>query len=309
MENVKGNVFDIQRYSIHDGYGIRTVLFLKGCPLRCKWCANPESWTSDPQLFYTQTKCIGCNTCVKKCLNGEAEPKKEGSIRINWDKCRKEQLDWVAQCPTGALSIKGNYMTTEQAFEEVVRDQAFFEESGGGVTVSGGEPFAQSDFLLSFLKHCKKNGIHTAVETTGYVKYEVLREIAEYTDCFLYDIKTMDSEIHKKWTGVGNEKILSNLQRISKMNKDIIVRTPLIPGVNDKIEDIKNIMKFLKECRIDNYNILPFHQYGSKKYSSIGVEYPLGTLEAPEKTYVEQLQKIIEEEGFLREFKQNYELD
>lgn len=303
MNKVKGNIFDIQRYSIHDGYGIRTVLFLKGCPLRCKWCANPESWTAKTQLFYSQMKCIGCKICVKKCSHGEVEDEEGGGIRICWEKCGKEPLDWVEHCPTEALSLKGKYMTVEEAFEEIVKDRAFFKASGGGVTISGGEPFAQPAFLSSFLKRCKEGGIHTAVETTGYVAWEVLLECAPYVDLFLYDIKTMDSKVHKKWTGVENEGILSNLQSLSRMGKDIMVRTPLIPGVNDRKEDIEQIMEFLKECGITKYNILPFHQYGSKKYSSIGIAYPLGGLAAPPKEYVTELEKIIEEKGFLREFK------
>lgn len=295
MEIRQGNVFDIQRYSIHDGPGIRTVVFLKECPLRCKWCSNPESWQEAPQLFYSSTRCISCMSCVQSCPNQEVTEEKgeENGIKIHWDRCQGRSMEWVDVCPTKALSVKGKWMKVEEVFSEIIKDEAFYRQSHGGVTLSGGEPLLQADFAAELLGLCRDNGIHTAIETTGYVPRINLEKVLPVTDLFLYDLKSADSETHKKWTGADNHKILQNLEWLSKQKVNIFVRTPMIPGVNDKEEDILEIIEILQRNEIHNYDILPFHQYGSGKYLSCGVEYTMQDVKPFSEEYIEKIRNII----------------
>ena len=315
---MKGSVFDIQRYSIHDGGGIRTVVFLKGCPLRCRWCSNPESQAGHPEVFYIKSRCIGCRTCVHSCPNGEVEAVPDpgeyassGSagpdteepsfqIVVHHDRCIGD-LSWVKACPAGALRVKGEWMESREVFEEILKDEVFYRRSKGGVTLSGGEPLLQPDFAEEILSLCRGAGISTAVETTGDVPWEIIDRIRPLTDLFLYDMKAMDTQVHRTWTGRGNEQILENLRKLAKAGARIMVRTPLIPGVNDREEDILKILAFLKECGITHYDILPFHQMGSGKYESIGIPYTLAELKVHEDAYVEELRRMIEEKGFDRE--------
>lgn len=295
-EGIKGNVFDIQRYSIHDGEGIRTVVFLKGCSLRCKWCANPESWDMKPQLFYIKSRCIGCHTCVHTCKMQEIESI-SGGIQIHWERCGKD-YSFVDACPTGALSVKGKYMLVDEVMKEVEKDRPFYDESNGGVTLSGGEPLVQQSFALALLRECRNKGISTAIETTGNIMWTRLKEVVPFVDLFLYDLKTMNSETHEHWTGQRNELILENLKRLASLGADIMVRTPIIPDVNDQIADIENIVAYLKTCGIKKYDILPFHQYGSGKFESIGQKYTLMDLKAPSDEKINNFRKIIQEAGF-----------
>ena len=297
---MKGNIFDIQRYSIHDGKGIRTVVFLKGCPLRCKWCANPESWEVHPQLYYVKSKCIGCKTCVATCANHEVEAE-EDHIKVIRENCTGDYT-WVDNCPTGALRVEGQKMQAKDVVEEVKKDQIFYQYSDGGVTFSGGEPLLQKDFIQELLELCKQEGISTAVETAGLVSPEVLDQVRPYVDLFLYDIKSMDPEVHWRWTGQSNDQILQNLKRLAQSGANIMVRTPLIPGVNDREEDINAIMDYLNQCGIRKYSILPFHQYGSGKYESLGLNYELADLKVPSDDYIVKLKKQIQDRGFTDEF-------
>jgi len=295
---VKGLVFDIQRYSLHDGPGIRTIIFLKGCPLKCKWCSNPESQQTGPQLFFTKSRCIRCGLCVKSCPNNEVVMTKDG-IRVNWDAVDNTNLQWTKACPTGALSIKGEWMTVEEAFYEIMKDEVFFRQSGGGVTLSGGEPLMQSQFAFELLKKVQEEGISTAVETTGAVQKEVLLAVAPYVDLFLYDFKHCDNDAHIKYIGASNTLIKSNLKALAEAGADIMVRTPLIPGINDSKECIAGIMGTLKSFGIKKFSLLPFHQYGSGKYESIGACYELKGLSVPDSEHVESLKNMIEKEGFI----------
>lgn len=290
---LKGNIFDIQRYSIHDGPGIRTVVFLKGCPLRCKWCSNPESWKTEPQLFYASSRCIGCLTCVKNCPNKEITAK-EGKLQIHWERLEHNQLGWAETCPAKALSIKGKWMGTDEVYAEVAKDMAFYKRSGGGVTLSGGEPLLQAEFAAELLHMCREHGVHTAVETTGCVPLESIQKVMGVTDLFLYDLKSADNKVHERWTRTGNDRILENLRWLSGKGADIFVRTPIIPGVNDRERDILEIIEILQEDEISNYDILPFHQYGSGKYLSCGIKYAMQDIKPPEDSCVEKIKDIIQ---------------
>ena len=292
---MRGNVFDIQRYSIHDGNGIRTVVFMKGCPLRCKWCANPESWKLESQLFYKKSSCIHCHMCVDSCKNSEV------TLEDNEIKLHTGDYDFVRVCPTEALCVKGNWMRVDEVMKEIRKDKAFYERSNGGITISGGEPLLQHEFTLELLKQCKLEGISTAIETTGHIKQEILEKVLPFVDLFLYDIKSMDTNVHKQYTGVGNEQILANLKYLSD-KANIMVRTPMIPGVNDKKEDIEAITNYLKECNIRKYAVLPFHQYGSNKYDAIQIPYEMKDVKMHSEDYVNKIKEYITSQGFIDEF-------
>ncbi len=292
---MKGNVFDIQRYSIHDGNGIRTVVFMKGCPLRCKWCANPESWKLESQLFYKKSNCIHCHMCIDACQNSEV------TLENNEIKISSGNYDFVRVCPTESLCVKGKWMSVEEVMKEIRKDLPFYKQSNGGVTISGGEPLCQHEFTLELLKRCKEEGISTAVETTGHVDSKVLNEILPFVDLLLYDVKMMNSEDHKKWTGVGNELLLKNLKEISgKVN--IMVRTPMIPNVNDTKEEIQKILDYLKICNIKKYSILPFHQYGSNKYEALQIPYQMHDVKMHSEEYINEIKVFVKKQGFIEEF-------
>lgn len=294
MKQNKGNIFDIQRYSIHDGPGIRTVVFLKGCPLRCRWCANPESQSSAPQIFYVRSRCIGCRCCVGACPDSEVAWQDDG-LAIDWKKCESSDLRWTDVCPTGALSVKGRWMEVSEALQEIEKDRIFYERSGGGVTLSGGEPLQQAEFAIALLTECRRAELHTAVETTGAVSFETLEDAAAVTDLFLYDIKAADAKLHREWTGAEQGLILENLRRLAGIHDNIFVRTPFIPGVNGNEDEILAIIEILKQAGIRQYDILPFHQYGSGKYVSCGMHYDMQDTQPPDEALVYKIRTLIEE--------------
>ena len=271
----KGMIFDIQRYSIHDGPGIRTTVFLKECPLRCGWCANPESWGSVPRLFHLQSRCIRCFSCAAAAKEGQVKAAPDGPI-FDFGSCTGDDaLRLAAACPAGALVVKGTPMTPEEVFRAIERDLPFYERSGGGVTLSGGEPLLQKDFAKELLTLCKKARISTAVETTGLVPWETFAELQGLVDLYLYDIKHLDPEVHKARTGRSNEQISENLKKLSATGAHIHVRTPVIPGFNDTPEALRAIADFLDALGIRERTLLPFHQYGSSKFRSCGLSYQM----------------------------------
>ena len=269
---MKGIVFDIQNYAIYDGPGIRTIIFLKGCPLKCEWCQNPESQKLNPQISYFKEKCQLCEICVNACPNNALqllndEIKRDKALCTTCGICSE-------MCPNQVMEIIGRSVSVEELVEIVLRDKPFYDNSGGGVTISGGEPTMQINFLLELLKVLKKQGIHTAIETCGYFNEDLIRELVKYIDLFLFDIKLIDNEKHKEFTDVSNEKILTNFSKIlSKIGSErIIPRIPLIPGVNTDVSTIQHIITFLQEINYKGQiHLMPYNKLTKTKYEKVGM--------------------------------------
>ncbi|MBD3254691.1 MAG: glycyl-radical enzyme activating protein [Candidatus Lokiarchaeota archaeon] len=268
-------VFHIQRFVLHDGPGIRTTVFLKGCPLRCKWCHNPEGLEAYPELGYIESRCVLCQKCVEICPVKAIEIWEEG-VSINRKDC-SVCFKCVNICPSKALEIIGEYKTPEEIIHEVMNDVEFYEESGGGLTISGGEPLAQSKELLELLKKAKENNLHICLDTTGYRDWEVFENILDYVDVVLYDIKQLDDILHKELTGVSNQLILQNLKRCVKKNIEVLVRIPIIQGQNfNKVEsELPKYLKHLIGLGIKRFELIPYHKFGEQKYHMMGKDYSI----------------------------------
>ena len=286
---MKGTVFDIQRFSIHDGPGIRTTVFLKGCSLHCYWCHNPESIRPRPEIQFFPEKCIGCGECLLVCQHG-ARIVRDGAVAYLRQEC-EACGECVETCYASATTIIGKEMSVEEVMAEVLRDRAFYETSGGGVTLSGGEPVIQRDFAQAILERCKAEGIHTAIETAGNYPWEFLEPLLSATDLVMMDLKHMDPDEHRAATGVTNERILANAQRLAQTGKAVLFRTPVIPTVNDTPEAIGAIADFvhaLASARERNgsgdtafieFELLPFHRLAADKYRSLGLDYRASQLQ------------------------------
>ncbi len=264
-----GIIFDIKKYAIHDGPGIRTTVFLKGCPLQCFWCHNPEGINPDPELIYQSNRCLeDCSDCISVCQN-EALSKQNNSIFINRKKCALSGK-CADICPTEALRIIGRKISVLELILEIEKDRIFFDQSKGGVTFSGGEPLMQPKFLSALLEECQNRNIHTVVDTCGYTPFRNLAEIKDKVDLFLYDLKIMDEKKHKDITGTSNRVILENLKNLSKLKKKIIIRIPLIANLNDTEKNIRQTAEFLKSLgNIKDINLLPYHKIGTGKYKNL----------------------------------------
>lgn len=294
LRAVTGTVFNIQHYCIHDGPGIRTNVFVKGCPLHCLWCANPESQSPLPQLMYRADSCVGCTACVAACPNGAVQPVLGGKVRTDRSLCNGCG-QCIPVCPTRARELSGTIVTAGQVFEEVAGDALFYGEEGG-VTVTGGEALAHPRFTAALLQLCRRAGIGTAVETCGFAPWETVREVLQWCDVVLYDEKHMDSSLHQRYTGQGNTLILENLQRINDaLPCEIWVRVPVIPGYNDSEEHIAQIGAFVKEhiTRCTQVHLLPFHRLGESKAEQL--ERPDNGFSSivPEDSRMEALREII----------------
>jgi pyruvate formate lyase activating enzyme len=290
----KGVVFDIQRFTIHDGPGIRTEVFLKGCPLKCLWCSNPESINPRPELGVFKNRCIGldkCGKCVKACPFSAlivSENKVVGKDKGYCTEC----LKCVEVCPSNALVAFGRVMTVKDVVDELERDKPFYEKSGGGVTLSGGDPLVQEEFVLEILKECKKRGLHTCLETEGYASWGKIEKLLPYVDMMLYDIKCINSNKHREYTGVGNELILENVKKIASRNIPLIIRIPVVPGYTDSIENIDETSKFISNHlghTVKQVQLLPYHAFARPKYEALGLEYGLMSVEYPTKEHVMEL--------------------
>lgn len=275
-----GYVFNIQHYSMHDGPGIRTMVFLKGCPLRCKWCSNPESQHPGPELALKPGNCISvqeCGRCLSVCPSAAIQKKEDGKISIDRELCQT-CLKCAENCPAKALHAFGNIRSISEIIRIVENDGAFYARSGGGMTLSGGEPLMQPEFAIELLKEAKRRRINTAIETCGFADWCTLQMVAEFIDTILFDIKCIDAEKHRQFTGVSNEVILRNFTKLCQTfpNKPIMVRTPVVPGFNNSVEDISAIIEFIKGGPNISYQILPYHRLGQPKYEYLDRQYSLG---------------------------------
>jgi pyruvate formate lyase activating enzyme len=275
-----GLVFNIQRYSVHDGPGIRTIVFLKGCPLACRWCSNPESQSNAPELAFNANKCIGgaaCGLCRQACPQAAVKLVADGKIEIDRLKC-VTCFSCVDACPAKALHIFGNSMTVDEVLKAAEADGVFYGRSGGGLTLSGGEPLAQGSFTVALLKEARRRRMNTAMETCGLGDWAVLAEAAKYLNTIIFDIKTIDAQKHKEYTGAGNEAILANFTRLCEEFPALpkLVRTPVIPGFNDSEGDIAAIADFLAGRPNVDYELLAYHRMGQPKYRYLDRDYPLG---------------------------------
>jgi len=294
-----GLIFDIKRYALHDGPGIRTTVFFKGCPLHCPWCHNPEGQDSKPELSFNQTRCLeDCTECIKICPK-DALSRLNHSISIDREKC-DFCGDCTQACPTNALEIIGRELSVEEVMKEIEKDRVFYEESAGGVTFSGGEPLAQLEFLNSILEECKKKSIHTVLDTCGYISFNDLEKIAEKVNLFLYDFKLMDDEKHQEVTGVSNKLIIGNLKKLSESGSKIVVRIPIIQGVNDSEDNITKTADFLTSLPgIKDISLLPYHKGGRQKYERLSKASWMDKTPTPSREKIIGIKKKLECFGFM----------
>ncbi len=265
-----GLVFNIQKFSIQDGPGIRTTVFMKGCLLRCPWCSNPEGMGSAPEIMPSERKCIACKKCMEACAPGAISFRAD--IReIDWARC-SECLACAEVCPSRALEVVGKYRTVDETFRIAERDRDFYETSGGGVTVSGGEALLQWEFVRELLKKCQEAGLHTALDTTGYCDWEDMRQVLHYTDLVLFDVKHTDPGRHRERTGVSNDRILRNLERAASMTK-IWLRVPVVPGFNDSEPEMHSTAKLAVRIGAEKVSLLPCHDWARDKYRRLGRRY------------------------------------
>ncbi|MFW6113761.1 MAG: glycyl-radical enzyme activating protein [Actinomycetota bacterium] len=289
-----GLVFNIQKYSIHDGPGIRTTVFMKGCSLACKWCSNPESVNPYQEIMTYDIRCIGCGKCAEVCPVGAIALTEEGR-EIDWDKC-DNCLKCAEVCPAKAIECVGDRMTLDQVVKKVEQDRIFYDNSGGGMTVSGGEPLVQPEFVAELLRRCKTKGIHTALDTSGNVPWENVEMVLEHVDLVLFDIKHMDPEMHRKGTGAGNRNILENAGKVASRARTWI-RIPLIPGYNDSESNISKVAEFASDIGAEKVSLLSYHDLGSSKYPKLGRVYQMEGTIPPDDDAVESVKEAIESHG------------
>jgi pyruvate formate lyase activating enzyme len=268
-----GVVFNIMRYCVHDGPGIRTTVFLKGCPLRCSWCHNPEGMKSEIEFSFREDRCVRCGNCYAACPNGAVEKRGERYLPVR-EECESCGT-CVTTCYAEAREQVGKDMTVSEVMGEILKDRTFFDQTGGGVTFSGGEPLLHPKFLRALLQACGDQHIHTALETTGFCSEETLASVLPLTDLFLYDVKLMDSDAHRRFAGVENERIFENLETICRSGKQVIARIPVIPGVNDHDANVQAMIAYLKsKTTIATVHLLPYHEFGREKGLRIGMDVP-----------------------------------
>jgi len=293
--STKGVVFNIQKFSVDDGPGIRTTVFMKGCPLNCPWCGNPESKNFIPELMTRDINCKGCGACVKVCPQDAISLTKDTGRRIDRTIC-DQCLLCVQSCLYGSLVRCGTHMTVNEVLDEVLQDRIFYKNSGGGVTVSGGEPLSQSAFVSALFAECKNEGLQTALDTSGYAKWKHIQAVLPFVDLILFDIKHLDPEIHQKIIGVSNDIILDNLEKVSKV-KEVWLRIPLVPGFNDSEEQIRKIALLGKEVGVQKISLLPYHEGGRSKSDQLGIAYGFPDRKTQDEASVNHLKRMIETIG------------
>lgn len=298
MNDITACIFNIQKYSIHDGPGIRTVVFFKGCPLNCLWCSNPESQDNKMQIICDKTKCEQCLHCINVCPKNAIILNNE-HIEVDSNKCIS-CFTCKNSCPKKALTIEGEFLTLLKVFNEVMKDEMFYEESNGGVTLSGGEVLMQHEFASQLLKLFKIKNIHTAIETTGYASSEAFSKFIEDVDLLLFDMKHYDREKHFKATNVYNDIIIENLKIAIDIRKDVIIRIPVIPDINSSLEDARGFCKLLKSITTNSLkvNLLPFHQFGQKKYELLNKTYAFQNITQLHEEDLLEYKNIFIENGF-----------
>ncbi|MDY7037856.1 MAG: glycyl-radical enzyme activating protein [Thermodesulfobacteriota bacterium] len=284
----KGLIFKIDRFCLQDGPGIRTMVFMKGCPLRCRWCSNPESQNPYSEIMVNNIRCTQCGRCADVCPH-DAIIFEHGIRKINRLKC-DNCLKCADVCPTQAISAVGMHISVEEVMREVKADEIFYNNSGGGLTVSGGEPLIQWRFVNKLLKECQIEGINTAIETSGYTSKEIFEEALSYIDLVLFDVKHLTPMAHKKGTGRSNKRILENLYLVSNMAR-IWLRFPIIPGYNDTEENIHDVIDLAKNIGAEKVSLLPYHDYGAIKYKQLGRRYSLKKLKSSDDDYILEIKK------------------
>jgi pyruvate formate lyase activating enzyme len=292
-----GLVSKIQRYSIKDGPGIRTTVFLKGCSMQCEWCCNPELVNPQPEILKDQKACIHCSECFSNCPE-DAILEDANEYVINRTLCNACGI-CVEVCPVGAYELIGRSMSVNEIVQELVKDRVFYEVSDGGVTFSGGEPSLQYRFAKKVAQEMKRNHIHVALDTCGNAPWDHLQELIDVVDLVLYDIKFVDNEKHTRFTGASNEVIMQNAEKLSDAGIPLIIRVPILPGINNTIEEINETVKFIEGLEtVERVDILPYHKLGIGKYPMLGKEYRLGSLEPPDRNHLEKLRDLIQANGF-----------
>ncbi len=287
-----GTIFDIRRFSVHDGPGLRTTVFFKGCPLRCYWCHNPESQHRRREPLYWPERCLQCQSCVAACLQGAIQWDGKGPV-TDTSKCNLSGA-CVKACYSEARQIAGRKMTVAEVMSEVERDISFYDSSEGGVTFSGGEPLLQADFLAALLQACRSAEIHTALDTCGFATWEILDRVRPFVDLFLYDLKLMDPLRHRKYTLVFNSRILENLQRLARLGHNITVRVPIIPGINDDLANLRSTGAFAAGLGLDRLDLLPYHAAAMSKYERLHRAYRLPGLQTPSDERMSELAHVFE---------------
>lgn len=294
---IRGLVFNIKKYALNDGPGIRTTIYLKGCFLKCKWCDNPEGQKFSKEIAFNELRCGNCQLCVKNCPRGAIE-KQDSLTIIDWRKCDLCGR-CVEKCPKEALIFFGQEMTVEEVIQEIEKDRPFYQESGGGVTFCGGEPLLQIDFLFHLLQECKKRNFHTCVDTSGYAPWSFFERIYFLVDLFLYDLKVMDEKKHLSYIGRGNQLIKNNLAKLaSKAKTKIIIRVPLISGFNDDEENVNQMIEFLTSLEILKIDLIPYHKLGFAKYRHLFRSEPSKEFQPPSKERLKELKEKLENLGF-----------
>ncbi len=297
MANNSALIFNIQNYSLHDGPGIRTTVFFKACPLSCKWCHNPESLSKEIQMVRNDSNCMLCGACVVVCPTEALEMTDEG-VQFDRDKCitcgKCEKV-----CSYDAIKIAGKEYSVDEVMKKILKDKVFYEESGGGVTFSGGEPLMQAEVLAEIAKECKKQGIHTTLDTSGFASWEALEKVIENIDLILYDLKIIDEEKHIEYVGASNKRIIENLGKLKDKDVDIFLRMPIIKGVNDSPEEAMEVLNLIEGNKnIKQINLLEYHKMGMEKYPRLGKKYELTGDEKPDKADIERLHNIYSEAGY-----------